>query len=89
MGMNISFKDQMVFVTGGTRGIGKSIVHELAACEADILFTGTGKTPPGWLTGLKNKHPGQKVDFHQLDFSKETWIKGLEEITANYPGIYV
>ncbi len=89
MGLSISFKDQSVFVSGGTRGIGETIVKELVACRANIIFTGTGDTPPGWLTELKAQYPGQMIDFHQLDFSKETWIKGLEEITANYPEISV
>lgn len=89
MGLTISFKDQLVFVSGGTRGIGETIVKELVACEANIIFTGTGETPPVWLTGLKTQYPGQMIDFCQLDFSKETWIKRLEKITANYPEISV
>ncbi|MCX6579486.1 MAG: SDR family oxidoreductase [Candidatus Aminicenantes bacterium] len=89
MALSISFKNQLAFVTGGTRGIGKTLVEELAACEANIIFTGTGETPPPWLTGLQKQYPGQKIDFHQLDLSKETWINALEEIIAGYPGISV
>jgi len=89
MSIEISFKHQLVFVSGGTRGIGKTLVEELAACEANIIFTGTKENPPAWLTRLKNQYPGQKIDFHQLDLSKEAWINALEEIIADYPGISV
>lgn len=89
MGLTISFEKQWVFVTGGTRGIGETLVKELAACEANIIFTGTGETPPAWLTGLNNRYPDQTIDYRQLDFSQETWINALEEIIADCPGISV
>lgn len=89
MALDISFRDRRVFVSGGTRGIGKAIVWEVADCGAEIIFTGTGAEPPLWLKDLKNKYPQQEFDYRQLDFSKETWIKRLEEIAANYPEISV
>jgi 3-oxoacyl-[acyl-carrier protein] reductase len=89
MNLSISFKDRTVLVTGGTRGIGESLVKELAACDAHIIFTGTGENPPAWLKELQNQYPDQRIDFYQLDFSRETWISGLEHITAHYPEISV
>jgi 3-oxoacyl-[acyl-carrier protein] reductase len=89
MGLTISFKNQWAFVTGGTRGIGKTLVEELAACEANIIFTGTGETSPTWLTKLQNQYPGQKIDYRQLDLSKETWINTLGKMIGDYPGISV
>ncbi|MCP5104488.1 MAG: SDR family oxidoreductase [bacterium] len=89
MSLNISFENQSVFVTGGTRGIGETIVKELAACKADVIFTGTGSEPPQWLTWLGNKFPRQTITYHQLDFSETTWENHLDTIIGQYPVISV
>ncbi|MGD2090159.1 MAG: SDR family oxidoreductase [Candidatus Aminicenantes bacterium] len=89
MKLMISFEKQSVLVTGGTRGIGKTLVEELAACQANIIFTGTAERPPGWLNGLKKQYPHQMMDYRQLDLSQETWTHRLEEMVAHYPGISV
>jgi 3-oxoacyl-[acyl-carrier protein] reductase len=89
MALSISFENQTAFVSGGTRGIGETLVKELAACGAHVIFTGRGETPPAWLNGLQDRYPGQRIHFHSLDFSREIWISGLEDLTANYPEISV
>ncbi len=38
--MNITFKDRTVVVTGGTQGIGASIVEEFRLAEANLIITG-------------------------------------------------
>ena len=37
--MNISLKDKTALVTGGSRGIGKSISIALAEAGANVIFT--------------------------------------------------
>ena len=39
--MELNFKDKVVLVTGGTRGIGKQIADDLYSLGANVLITGT------------------------------------------------
>lgn len=89
MSIEISFKHQFVFVSGGTRGIGKTLVCEFADCGASVIFTGTGTEPPQWLEELRRQFPGQTIDYQWLDFSKGIWVNRLEDILSKYPDISV
>jgi len=89
MSLAISYKKQLAFVTGGTRGIGEAIVKELVSCEAGVIFTGTGENPPAWLPALKQTHPGQTLAYRQLDFANDRWTMIMEEIAGQYPDISV
>ena len=39
--MEIDYKDQVVLITGATRGIGKQIADDMAAAGAHLILTGT------------------------------------------------
>ena len=41
--MNLNFKNKTVIITGGTRGIGKSLVHIFNDVGANVIITGTKK----------------------------------------------
>ncbi|MCW7462961.1 SDR family NAD(P)-dependent oxidoreductase [Leptospira limi] len=43
--MQIQFKDKVVLVTGGTRGIGKKIADDFLALGAKVIITGTNSEP--------------------------------------------
>ncbi|MCP5054122.1 MAG: SDR family NAD(P)-dependent oxidoreductase, partial [bacterium] len=82
----MSFDNQYVFVTGGTRGIGETIVKEFAACGAHVIFTGTGPSAPPWLNSLKEDYPGLVLDYRQFDFSDPSWTQSLEQVTVDFIG---
>ena len=54
----MDFSDKIAIVTGGTRGIGRSIVSLLTDCDCEVIYTGTGK---------KSEEKNQKGRFEQLD----------------------
>lgn len=72
--MNIEFKDQVVLVTGGTRGIGKQIADDFSELGANLLITGT-----------KPKEQNEidtNVRYYCVDFSnKESSVKFFSEIS--------
>ena len=89
MALAISFQDQFVLVTGGTRGIGAAIAREIVACQGNVIITGTGAEPPAWLLQLPDKLPNQIVNYQQLDFTEAGWSERFDEIIDRYPGISV
>ena len=52
--MNLNFKNKTVIITGGTRGIGKSLVDFFTDVDANVIFTGTKKYNSVNLDLLKN-----------------------------------
>ena len=68
-------------VTGGTRGIGKAIVKELAKKGINVVINyNTSKTQAEKLQEeLKNK--GYKVEIYKVDVSKREEVKELIEFT--------
>ena len=58
--MYIDFKEKTALVTGGTKGIGKSIVIMLIDAGCDVIYTGTQKKP---------KKTIKNASYEQLDLS--------------------
>jgi 3-oxoacyl-[acyl-carrier protein] reductase len=76
--MNPSLEGKVAIVTGGSRGIGRSIVQELVRCGAAVVFTHSGKrafAPP------ENGH-GQvlavQADIRDFQKSKEVVKLAME-----------
>lgn len=57
--MNFNFKNKTILVTGGTRGIGKTIVKKLKKLNATVHYTGTSNKK---ILSLNNK-----IFYHKLD----------------------
>jgi len=89
MTLMISFQDQFVLVTGGTRGIGAAIAKEIVTCKGNIIITGTSVEPPPWIFEFAKQFPNQTIDYQQIDFAKEGWTERLNEIIGKYQKISV
>lgn len=82
--MNLSGKK--IIVTGGSRGIGASIVQSLAEAGAQVVFTYSSKeeSAKNVLSSLK----GEGHFYVQMDVSQEDSVnKGLEQIQAKWSEI--
>lgn len=82
--MNLSGKK--IIVTGGSRGIGASIVQSLAEAGAQVAFTYSSKeeSAKNVLSSLK----GEGHFYVQMDVSQEDSVnKGLEQIQAKWSEI--
>ena len=80
----MNFKDKTVIITGGTRGIGATMVSSFCDSGANVVVTGTKKlrVESAGFPGIKNN-----IQYHQLDYSsaesvKEfiSLIKGLDKV---------
>ncbi len=87
--LTISFQNQMVLITGGTRGIGAALAQEVLACQGSVLVTGTGPTPPAWMADLPALAAGQMVRYAQIDFAAPDWGERFDQIVADSPDIDV
>jgi 3-oxoacyl-[acyl-carrier protein] reductase len=67
-GISIDLKDKVALITGGTRGIGKSIVDVFMKAGASVLVTGTKK---GEIERLNKNKNSDRIHYLYLDFSLE------------------
>lgn len=68
--MEIDLSGKTGIVTGGTRGIGRSIVMHLIESGCDVIYTGTKS---------QIKNPVSKARYEQLDLSDRENIKRFSE----------
>ena len=67
--MNIVFDDQVVLVTGATRGIGKQIADDVARLGARLILTGTKREEISRLNDSISKDEKNKKKYYCLDFT--------------------
>ena len=91
--MNIDFKDRIVIVTGGTRGIGAAIAKMFELNNAQVIATGTNKL---LLDELNREAKSSGISYMHLDFtstpSVESFLDSIEslgkvDILANCAGV--
>jgi NAD(P)-dependent dehydrogenase (short-subunit alcohol dehydrogenase family) len=69
------FKDRVAIVTGGSSGIGKSIVEELCKEGASVSFTGL--SDQGFTVADELKSQGYKASYHQGDMIEEDFCQAV------------
>ena len=79
--MKISFKNQIVLITGATGGIGKSLMNQFLKSEAKVIATGKSLNKKDFYKKFKHKNI---IDYFQVDFlndvSSECFFKKVSNI---------
>ena len=77
----MNFKGKTVIITGGTSGIGLSLVKDFYLAGAKIILTGTKESS---FDNLDFKYTKNKIEKYQLDFSSKgslnDFIKSLYQL---------
>ena len=76
--MSIDLRDKRVLVTGGTSGIGKAIVLQVAQAGADVAFCGLTDAGADEVQQAAAAH-GRQVYFEALDLSNLESARGFTE----------
>jgi NAD(P)-dependent dehydrogenase (short-subunit alcohol dehydrogenase family) len=77
-----NFADKVVFITGGTSGIGEDAAHAFAKLDAKVVFTGRRKDK-GESIAAAIKAGGGEALFLQSDVSKESDVKNAIKKTVD------
>ena len=62
--MDLDFKNKTVIITGGTRGIGKSLALVFNEAGATVIITGTKEPSAVNLDLIKNKRRLMRMEIH-------------------------
>jgi|TARA_B100000315_G_scaffold146399_1_gene135335 3-oxoacyl-[acyl-carrier protein] reductase len=94
--MIIDFKDQIILVTGATRGIGKQIADDLHDSGAQLVLTGTKKEVIESLNREANRSKSNRKEYLLADFtdplSTESFLNAVKcydriDVCINNAGI--
>jgi Dehydrogenases with different specificities (related to short-chain alcohol dehydrogenases) len=69
--LTLDFKNKVVIITGGTRGIGLSMVSLFSRANANIIVTGTSNVIHEQVGNLTKNN---NIEYHQLDYSSDESI---------------
>jgi NAD(P)-dependent dehydrogenase (short-subunit alcohol dehydrogenase family) len=86
-----SLKDKVVCVTGGTAGLGRETIFNLAAHNpSHIYFSGRSQSSADALiSSLHNSYPSQSVTFVPADLASMDSIKAAAKILSTIPRLDV
>lgn len=87
--MNIDFKNQVVLITGATRGIGKQLAYDFSKAGARLVLTGTKKRQVDMLNKSALKDSKNKKIYHCVDFTDSISTKKFIQEIRKYKRIDV
>src|ERR1700730_2236210 len=79
----MAYKDKVVIITGGSKGIGKGCVEAFVAAGAKVVFCARHETEGQALAEKLTKQGPGEAQFKPCDVSRTDEIKGL--IDEYYP----
>jgi 3-oxoacyl-[acyl-carrier protein] reductase len=82
--MNMDFKNQIVLITGSSRGIGRETALLFLEKGAHVIFTGTSQGLPNSLEGIQGSY-----EYLQADFTTDEGIEEFLNKLVNYNRIDV
>ena len=80
------FKDQVVWVTGGSRGIGRALVESFAAEGAKVIFTYSQAAAAANEIAAQLRDAGAEVAAYQLDVRDQKACDGLVDLIEKEHG---
>ncbi len=83
--MNISFENQQILITGGTRGIGKAIALEFIRSHASlVVITGTKDLTQSELQSLFPNQDLKNLRYAKLNFSTPNFKGEIDKILDEF-----
>ncbi|HPL68429.1 MAG TPA: SDR family oxidoreductase [Smithellaceae bacterium] len=87
--MKIDFKNQVVLITGATRGIGRQLADDFAQLGADLILTGTDKDQINRLNRQKKRSKQGSREYYVADFTDPGSTDVFINAITKYPRIDV
>lgn len=86
----MSFKDQVVLVTGSSSGIGRAIAIHFAKENAKIILVGRSKPALDEVKAICSKNSGHEALAIQADVSNDGQVEDIvEKVTSAYGALHV
>ena len=87
--MKIDFEEQVILITGATRGIGRQIADDFAELGAELILTGTNEDEVGALNRSIEELENPKKKYHCVNFLDENSTEKFLDELRDYSRIDV
>ena len=82
----MKLKNKIAFITGGSRGIGCSIVKTLAREGAKVIFTYNSNAAAALTATVNLKNEGIETTFYQMNVANRESVRKVVKIVAEKHG---